>query len=81
MKNKRFESTAGMQMSESLEPLNIREIEERLEVSSLVPHGDIADTNLFDGENCCHDKCSGNTIDIQIDDPVDTGEIPGGSIA
>jgi len=75
MKNKRFESVGARHMNESLEPLGIREIEERLEVSSLVPHGDIADTNLFDGENCCHDKCSGNTVDVRMDDPLDTGEI------
>ncbi len=63
-------------LNESLEPLKIHQLEERLEVSSMMPSGDVVDSNLFDGENCCHDKCSGN--DIDIDDPVDTGEIVGG---
>lgn len=63
-------------MNLSLAPLQIRQIEERLEVSALAPHDGIVDGNLFDGENCCHDKCSGN--EIQIDDPIDTGEILGG---
>jgi len=75
MKNQRIETKEVRKMNASLEPLQIREIEERLEVSSIAPHGGIVDSNLFDGENCCHDKCSGN--EIQIDDPLDTGEIGG----
>ncbi len=77
MQNKGFEFTEARVMNESLEPLKISQLEERLEVSYLMPGGDVVDGNLFDGENCCHDKCSGN--DIQIDDPIDTGEITGGS--
>ncbi len=72
MKNTNLESTEAKQMNDSLKPLNIVQLEERLEVSSLVPHGGMVEGNLFDGENCCHDKCSGN--EISIDDPIDTGE-------
>ncbi len=72
MKNKNFGSAENKQMNRSLQPLEISQLEERLEVSSLVPHGGMVEGNLFDGENCCHDKCSGN--EISIDDPLDTGE-------
>ena len=72
MKNTNLKSTENDQMNSSLEPLKICQLEERLEVSSLVPHGGMVGGNFFDGENCCHDKCSGN--EISIDDPLDTGE-------
>ncbi len=72
MKNTNLESTEVKQLNDSLKPLNIFQLEERLEVSSRVPHGGMVEGNLFDGENCCHDKCSGN--EISIDDPLDTGE-------
>ena len=76
MKNQKSVTKEMQQMNASLEPLGIRQIEERLEVSSLAPHGGIVESNWFDGENCCHDKCSGN--EFQMDDPMDTGEITGG---
>ena len=62
----------------SLTPLNIHQLEERLEVSSLVPgaHGPETNSAFIEFENCCNEKCNGN--EIQIDDPLDTGEIVGG---
>jgi len=73
MQNQKMETKEARQMNDSLEPLKIHQLEERLEVSCVMPGGDVVDGNFFDGENCCHDKCSGN--DISIDDPLDTGEI------
>ena len=77
MKKIESNSKETAKITDSLQPLNINEIEERLEVSSIAPHGGIVDSNLFDGDYCCQNKCSGN--EIQIDDPIDTGEIGGGS--
>ncbi len=76
MKNQNRKTHELHLLNASLEPLKICEIEERLEVSPLMPHGGTVGSDLFDGENCCHDKCSGN--DISVDDPLDTGEIFGG---
>lgn len=76
MMKSNFEAKDASQMNESLKPLQISQLEERLEVSYLVPSGDVVEGNFFDGDYCCHNKCNGN--DINIDDPIDTGEIPGG---
>ncbi len=75
MKNKNLGSTEAKLMQGSLKLLKIQELEERLEVSALLPGGADTGANFFDFENCCNDKCNGNNI--VMDDPVDTGEIGG----
>ncbi len=78
MERKKTQPTSANELDTTLAPLNIRQLEERLEVSSLVPgaHGQESNSAFIEIENCCNDKCSGN--DIQVDDPIDTGEIVGG---
>ena len=78
MERKNCQPASADELDTTLAPLNIRQLEERLEVSSLVPgaHGQESNSAFIEIENCCNDKCSGN--DIQVDDPIDTGEIVGG---
>ncbi len=78
MERKKIQPASTDELDTTLAPLNIRQLEERLEVSSLVPgaHGQESNSAFIEIENCCNDKCSGN--DIQVDDPIDTGEIVGG---
>ena len=78
MENKNIKPTLANDLDDSLAPLEIQQLEERLEVSSLVPggHGQESSTGIIDigGDNCCNNKCNGIPVP---DDPLDTGEIGG----
>ncbi len=80
MENKKHEATAAKKPESNLKALDIHQLEERLEVSSLVPgaQGQGANTAFIDidVDNCCNEKCNG---EIHLDDPIDTGEINGGN--
>lgn len=73
MENKNFSTQSSSDLENAMEPLGIHQLEERLEVSSLVPGGQGQESNSALVENCCNDKCSGN--DLDLDDSIDTGEI------
>ncbi len=78
MGNKKMDHISNNELDTTLMPLDIHQLEERLEVSSLVPGGNGQESNSawLEIENCCNEKCSDNHPDI--DDPLDTGEIVGG---
>ncbi len=70
MEKKNLKPAPENELDNTLAPLDIQQLEERLEVSSLVPggHGQEHNTGLIEIENCCNDKCSGN--DIELDNPA-----------
>jgi len=78
MENKNINHFSTHEMDTALIPLNIHQLEERLEVSSLVPggHGQESNSAFVEISNCCNDKC--NDTMPEMDDPIDTGEIVGG---
>ncbi len=76
MEKKILTPTELAQLEQSLECLNIRQLEERLEVSTLMPGGGGQEFNqdIFDinWENCCNGgKCSGNTVPTPTVDFID----------
>ncbi len=78
MEKKNIKPAPTNNLDSTLAPLDIQQLEERLEVSSLVPggHGQESNSAFIEIENCCNDKCSGN--DLQIDDSLDTDDMGGG---
>ncbi|MCP4293939.1 MAG: hypothetical protein GY780_19080 [bacterium] len=62
-------------LNRSLEALDIHQLEERLEVSSLMPNGGISDHGMLEGGSC-HEKCHDNDINFEIQ-PIDSEYGPG----
>ena len=78
MESKKTMIHSSNDLEKTLVPLEFHQLEERLEVSSLVPggHGQESSSAIVEIENCCNDKCNGDAL--EMDDPIDTGEIVGG---